>query len=52
MNEIQTIPSDIKRFKRNLFAGLRRNFLFRKVSVITKMYRDSAKDEITIKLLG
>ena len=52
MNEIQTIPSDIKRFNRNLFAGLRRNFLFRKVNTITKMYKNNAKDEITIELLG
>ena len=38
-------------FKRNLFAGLRRNFLFRNVSAITEMYRNNAEDESIIKLL-
>ena len=52
MNEIQTTASDITMFKRNLFPGLRRNFLFRNISTITKMCRKNAKDESTIKRFG
>ena len=51
MNTIQTIPSDIKRFTRNLFAGLQHNFLFRSISTIIKTYNKNATDESTMKLL-
>lgn len=49
---MQTIPSDITRFIRNLFAGLRRNFLHCNINKITEMSSINAKDESIIKLIG
>ena len=51
MSEIQTNPSDIRRFIRNLFEGRRRNFLLHNITIFTKTFSNKAIDESTMKLI-